>query len=318
MKKINVLIVFACMIFASCKHGQGPEDVTPPSIVIEVKDVTSLSAKIVFEITDNGGSEIGGRGIIYDTKEILEYDIANNISFPDGESIYEWIPTHLDPNTTYYVRAYAWNRVADIGLSEQITFTTLNFGESNGNDDVYDSDGEVNGYEYVDLGLPSGLKWATCNVGAECSGEFGYRFAWGEINPKDEYTWENYSMMNVEVGDISGNPQYDAASANWGGEWRMPTIDEIRELKDHCTWRRAEMNGIWGMSITGPNGKILFLPSTIRSDDREAGYYWSSVPADGAIEYSWMVLFYEEGTEPCIYISPRYRCEGFPIRPVVK
>lgn len=327
MKKINVLIMLACMILASCKPEPvgNPEpdgnDVVPSTIVLEVKDITSLSAKIVFEITDDGGSEITARGIIFDTKEILEYDIANNYSFPDGESVYEWMPTHLKPNTTYYVRAYAWNKLPDVSLSEQISFTTLEFGETDGNDDVYDSDGEVNGYEYVDLGLPSGLKWAVCNVGADYPGKFGDNFAWGEINPKDEYTWENYNMMGVEPEDISGNPQYDAARANWGGEWRMPTTDEIRELMDHCTWKRAEMNGIWGMSITGPNGKILFLPSNIFVDGADSGMYWSSVPASDANDFSWGVLFYESGIEPYdayVRIVPRYSCEGYPIRPVIE
>ena len=92
-------------------------------------------------------------------------------------------------------------------------------------------------HEYIDLGLPSGLKWATCNIGANAPEEVGDYFAWGEIKPKDKYTEENSLTYTKNIAtsknrlwNISGKPKYDAATANWGKEWRMPTKDEMLEL----------------------------------------------------------------------------------------
>ena len=103
-----------------------------------------------------------------------------------------------------------------------------------------------NGHEYVDLGLPSGIKWATCNVGATTPEEYGDYFAWGETQPKDYYDWSTYKYCN---GDEYSITKYctrstygtvdikttlelsdDAARVNWGGKWRMPTIEEQKEL----------------------------------------------------------------------------------------
>ena len=85
----------------------------------------------------------------------------------------------------------------------------------------------INGHEYVDLGLPSGLKWATCNVGANTPEEYGNYYAWGEIVPKTDYSDENCATLGKQLSDISGNANYDAATANWGASWRMPTKEEI-------------------------------------------------------------------------------------------
>ena len=321
MKKLGLIIMFACLLLISCD----PVPELPTVVIKEIKDVASMSAKVVFEITDDGGAEIYTCGVLCDTEEIPEDGVGLPLQHlkPAGANVYEWGLTEMMTNTTYYVRAFASNKVG-MTLSEQMSFTTLNFGESNGSDDEYDSDGEINGYEYVDLGLPSGLKWATCNVGADLPSGFGDIFAWGEISPKDEYTSENCITMGVEFDDISGNPQYDAARANWGGDWRIPTMDEIRELRDNCMWERVEMNGIWGMKITGSNGKSIFLPSTFKDEYREYGEYMSSVPIDGytngggADESAWGVLFYftyNDGVEVYTTYKPRYR--GHPIRPVI-
>ncbi len=121
----------------------------------------------------------------------------------------------------------------------------------------------INGHEYVDLGLPSGLKWATCNVGAKSPSDYGDYFAWGEISPKKEYTAENHkiSFSRKDFDDISGNPNYDAATANWGSTWRMPTKNELKELKEKCQWFWQKLNGIDGCRVIGPNGKSIFLPA---------------------------------------------------------
>lgn len=142
-------------------------------------------------------------------------------------------------------------------------------------------------HKAVDLGLPSGLKWATCNIGANSPEENGDFFAWGEIAPKDEYSFENCLMYGNKIENISGNPQYDAARANWGGNWRMPTHDEINELIDNCKWKFTTQNNVSGMLVTGKNGNSIFLPAsgdcfgTSHFEEGEKGHYWSSMTLEG-------------------------------------
>ncbi len=144
--------------------------------------------------------------------------------------------------------------------------------------------GEINGYEYVDLGLPSGLKWATCNVGANTPEEYGYYFQWGESEPKENYTAENCSTFGLalDLNNISGHPVYDTARVNCGSTWRMPTKEEAEELFDICDWQDGFLNGVAGMKVTGPNGNYIFMPYTGHCYGAEitgagtAGYFWFS------------------------------------------
>ena len=126
-------------------------------------------------------------------------------------------------------------------------------GGNGGKDDVpieiFQKSGTENGYAYVDLGLPSGLKWSTCNVGAENPWDYGDYFAWGETTPKSVYYWNTYldgrmtdetdcgtdKDLLKDITDIA-DTQYDAARANMGGSWQMPTLDEKNELIDNCYW----------------------------------------------------------------------------------
>ena len=143
-------------------------------------------------------------------------------------------------------------------------------------------DNTINGHEYVDLGLPSGLKWAACNVGANTPEEYGNYYAWGEIAPKTEYTSENCSTLGKQLGNISGNANYDAATANWGAPWRMPTREELKELIDNCTFKWTTQNGTTGRLATGKNGNSIFFPAngcyigTLLCDNIFEGFYWSS------------------------------------------
>ena len=121
-------------------------------------------------------------------------------------------------------------------------------------DDFADSHG------YVDLGLPSGTLWATCNVGASKVNDYGEYYAWGEVKPKSEYTKNNSRIGEKNLGNIAGFPQYDAATYNWGRKWQMPGIEHFEELKTRCKWVVITYNGVEGPKVTGPNGKSLFLP----------------------------------------------------------
>ena len=126
----------------------------------------------------------------------------------------------------------------------------------------------INGHCYVNLGLPSGLKWATCNVGASLPGDYGDYFAWGEVKPKDSYTVDNCLTYNKLMEDISGSEQYDATTANWGTPWRMPTKDEFQELLDECEIESGSYDGVACFKFTGPNGNEMYIP--------RAGYYKNS------------------------------------------
>ena len=181
-------------------------------------------------------------------------------------------------------------------------------------------DGEIAGHGYVDLGLPSGLKWATCNVGASSPEDYGDYFAWGETSPKAEYTWENSVTDGEQMSDISCNAQYDAATANWGGSWRMPTKAELEELENKCTWTWTTQNGVKGYKVTGPNGNHIFLPAAgyrIGSSlgfDGYDGYYWSSTPHDYDF-YAYYLRFRDIG-EYVSYDGSRY--DGLTVRPITE
>lgn len=144
------------------------------------------------------------------------------------------------------------------------------------------ADGELLGHDYVDLGLPSGTLWATCNIGANTPTELGDQYAWGEITPKSAYTEENSLWQGKECDDIGGHPEFDAATANWGEHWRMPSHEQIMELDEKCKWVYTKKNGTRGFIIIGPNGKNIFLPSRMSKSEWTYGTYqceyWSSTP----------------------------------------
>lgn len=138
-----------------------------------------------------------------------------------------------------------------------------------------ESDGIIGGHEYVDLGLPSGTLWATYNVGASSPYEKGLYFAWGEVEPREDFSWESYKFFEgyesdpnngswavlENIGsDISGT-EYDAARHQWGNGWRLPNEQERYELRMLC-WSNglSEENGVRGVRIYGPNEHSLFLP----------------------------------------------------------
>ncbi len=154
-------------------------------------------------------------------------------------------------------------------------------------------------HEYVDLGLS--VKWATCNVGAAFPEDYGDYFAWGETTPKENYDWTTYkyckgtnkTMTKYCNNSSYGNngftdnkteldPEDDAATVNWGGNWRMPTDAEMTELREQCTWTWITQNGVNGYKVVGKNGNSIFLPAagcmsySSLYDAGSNGDYWSS------------------------------------------
>ena len=151
--------------------------------------------------------------------------------------------------------------------------------------------------EYADLGLPSGTLWATMNIGANSPEEYGDYFAWGETAPDDSYSWSTYRWS---YGNTSQLTKYctldgcgtfdnlaalqnadDAAYVNWGSDWRMPTVNQLKELRTDCTWHQTAMNGVSGYLIIGNNFNTIFLPATglmngsSLNNAGSDGYFWS-------------------------------------------
>ena len=175
---------------------------------------------------------------------------------------------------------------------------------------------KINGHEYVDLGLS--VKWATCNVGASSPSDYGMYYAWGQTSTECEL-WE---FPKKPKGSIAGKSSYDAARANWGGTWRLPTVDEFEELVKECTWTWTTQDGHNGYRVTGKNGKSIFLPAA-------GGFYDGDVSGSGKHGYYWSATLYKNKT----YIRHAYYLHfnnsyydwkyntyilGFTIRPVTE
>ncbi|MCQ2198916.1 MAG: InlB B-repeat-containing protein [Paludibacteraceae bacterium] len=198
----------------------------------------------------------------------------------------------------------------------------------------YPVSGEVDGYEYVDLGLPSGTKWATMNIGAKQPDGSGCYYSWGEVRTKEVYSKSEFSisgnyntLQNDGVLDLNGmlSASYDAANQNWSENWRMPTFDEFDELIENCNWEWTTFNGVVGYKvISKENGKWIFLPAsngqtdkgTISSDVK--GFYWTSqMPQRSTTvdKTSFSLVFDEKN----MYLQSNYNSSysGLTVRPVV-
>ena len=167
------------------------------------------------------------------------------------------------------------------------------------------NDDATSSHAYVDLGLS--VKWATCNIEAESTSDYGDYYAWGETATKNSYSSANSATYGIELNDIAGDADYDVATALWGGTWRMPTYDECAELVDNCTWEWTAVDDTNGYLVTGPNGNSIFLPAAgyrrggSLLSTGTTGCYWSSTTSGNG-----------NGLAGCIYfISSTYSMEGF-------
>lgn len=177
--------------------------------------------------------------------------------------------------------------------------------------------GIVGGHIYVDLGLS--VRWAMCNIGALSQEQCGDYYAWGEISPKTSYSTDNSVTFRMEeTMDIGGDSIYDAARANWGGSWRLPTETEAQELIDDCTWEWTEMSGHAGCRVTGPSGLSIFLPASgLREEGSllsvgEFGGYWTSSAAIWGVAFALTI----DKSPFRVQLPSAARYVGYTIRPV--
>lgn len=221
-------------------------------------------------------------------------------------------------------------------------------------------------HEYVDLGLPSGTLWATCNIGADRPEDYGDYFAWGETSGynsgKKTFSSDTYSYYNetkpdtiiekdnhgfetrtivyhqgytkyVNYSDASSfgydgfydnkttlEPSDDAATANWGSKWKIPTATQWLELINKCNWTWCFLNNVNGYKVTGTNGNYIFLPTTgSRSNSSlnnagASGVYWSSSLREDYSDQARYLFFYSSGRN----MNDYYRFSGYSVRPVTE
>ena len=247
----------------------------------QVADIDFTSARVLATVKTESGPVLQERGVCYSQSANPTVE-DTKVASGNGVGDYSCMLLYLEEGTEYHVRAYAVN---DQGVfyGEDLSFTTLarTYHEC---------------HEYVDLGLS--VMWATCNIGEHMPEKSGDYFAWGETTPKSKYDWSTYLWckytndeweclikynVQLELGAIdkqtSLNVSDDAARQNWGGDWRIPTNKEMRELISQCDWVLKE-NG--SEVISRVNGNSIFLSAGGCMDGSsislpgEGGYYWSS------------------------------------------
>ena len=203
---------------------------------------------------------------------------------------------------------------------------------------------EVDPHEWVDLGLPSGTLWSTCNIGANSPEEIGSYFAWGETEPKSGFNWTVYQHCNQAAAALTkyctqsdyGNegftdgltellPEDDAATALWGKNWQMPSLEQVQELCT-CSSINTTLNGVTGRKIFSrlDPEKWIFLPRTGYKQGRNLqsgsyGYYWGRTLYAGDSQYGTGIYTTNSNLNPDNGANDSSkRCYGHCIRPVRK
>ena len=305
-KAIAAIMLMTAVFFAA---GCTPEENNDADVKVTTytpQDVTATTAVCGGDVIVTQGLTLSQLGVCWSESRNPTVE-DNHLSTTNWSEPYVCTITGLAPGTTYHVRAYAL-RGLEYYYGEDKSFTSE---ESGGG-------GSLNDHDYVDLGLPSGTLWATCNVGADTPEGYGDYFAWGETQPKTTYNWSTYQYCNGGDGwntltkycsqsDFGYNgftdnltvlmPEDDAATANWGNGWSMPTADQWRELRDYTNIAWTTQNGVNGRLFTASNGNSLFLPAVdIRWADEldvvgSHGLYWSSTLRADSPSRAWGFYF---------------------------
>ena len=310
-----------------------PKGVVWAKAIVEALDESKMMVVVFseeFNLSDQVDREIELAS--EDKKPILTFRISNTM-FKGAKKYYlkniNWIDAFPNPENLFDSLLDNVAKLIGFSLPEKER-------QERGYKPIQDNNKQypkiINGHEYVDLGLPSGLKWATCNVGANKPEDYGDYFAWGETSTKAEYNSDNcptYGLSKSELQsqgyiDSDGNitSQYDTARAKWGGKWRMPTEAELQELKKNCRWEWTTQNGVKGYKVTGPNGNSIFLPAA--GNRYESSLYragsngccWSSTPS-GYYDYDYLAYNLDFGSGFRCMDNSNRAC-GLPVRPVLE
>ena len=326
----------------------GSNDATVTVKVTENTSQSSRSGKVTFK-TDSKSYEVtvSQEGATLSvTPNSLSFTYSGGTETVSVTSNQSWTASSSESWLTLS-RTSGTNNASIIITAQASTSTNSRNGQitfsSSGSTDIVSisqsgkSDSDT--HAYVDLGLPSGLLWATCNVGASSPEEYGDYFAWGETTTKSNYDWGTYKWYNgagIETltkyniknsygsyGTVDNktvlDPEDDAAHAHWGGSWRMPTNEEFQELLNNCTWTSTIQSGVNGYRVTSKmNGNTIFLPAagfaliTLYNAGSE-GYYWSS-SLDTSYPLCAIYLYFFISGSPSMWGGNR--CVGQSVRPV--
>ena len=235
---------------------------------IMVVGVAEGTATITVNAADSWGNPDACEITVYTEPGDVNSDGYVNIS--DVTALIDYL---LSGNTpTINLTKADCNNDGNINISDVTTLIDYLLTDCGSSHDQHDE------HDYVDLGLPSGTLWATCNVGAYSPEDYGDYFAWGETKPKTTYSWNTYKWCNgsretltkyctsssygIVDNKVLLEPEDDAAYVNWGPSWCMPTYMQIQELNNNCYSQLTTLNGVNGWLFTGPNGNSLFLPAT--------------------------------------------------------
>ena len=278
-----------------------------------------------------GNSEVYECGFVFG---FSEYQLTDSLMCRETSQPFSYTLFGLQPNTTYYYRAYV--KTAD-GLIESEETMQFIVPTSEQEPSYSQPTGYIDGYAYVDLGLPSGTLWAYTNIGANTPEDYGNYYAWGETETKETYDWETYLYCNGDSATLTKycndesygldgytdslttlDSEDDVASVSWGGSWRMPTHSEIQELFDNCSAVWTEINGIAGVLFSGTNENSIFLSAA-------GNLYVNNLNGVGANCYYWSSTLYSNGTSSAWHL--RFNSDdsgmriisrfcGFSVRPV--
>lgn len=278
MKLTNTYIKFCWLIIVVVSYSfttdykKSNKTLNHDNIVVKYNDIittsdacniTFSSAMLIGQVKNIASSKSPKYryGIIYiDKKQLIDSEFDNYIikAVKNEQSFGKYLKyaTHisndkyvikfdqLNPNTEFEYCALLLLNDTTIYKGELMSFATSKI--------------EISKEQKVDLGLS--VKWAGYNIGAKSPEEFGDYFGWGDITGMVKSTkYSDYSFVESKKEEY--NPEYDIATSMWGSEWRMPSLDEVKELLDKCTWTWIKYGNVNGYAVTGPNGNTLFLPA---------------------------------------------------------
>ena len=321
MKRIGICFVFAMSVLAGCSKADsislGKDVFMMPLIDWTLTSETIGDFQHEDYVLNSTGREYiyeysGAEDIImtyhFDTKGVLDASLVmieeNSLNHKRANKL---LPKFREVGTKdghiVYVnkeRELAAMKMTGVGQNGKnyiaVAFTPYLSGSESNEDNL----------DYVDLGLS--VKWAKANVGADSPEKSGGYYSWSETSTKSSYWRENYSYCNNNsnqyifnytnpLANICGS-KYDVATDVMGSEWRMPTREEAVELIYSCTWERTELNGVDGMTATGPNGRQIFFPHCgHKKQDKgvvTGSYLWTGETPSKSDEDAYMIALWAE------------------------